>query len=174
MAGAGKSVNPTLSLRYFDFVVCSNTYPHKGEFMSKAKTGDTVRVHYVGKLEDDTIFDTSEDREPLEFTIGDGNIIPGFENGVVGMEAGEQKTITLPPEEAYGEWREELTVQVGIDQFSDNIDPVEGMPLQLKQRDGNLISVVVAEVADQTVTLDANPPLAGKTLVFDLELVAIL
>ena len=142
--------------------------------MAQAKAGDTVKVHYTGKLEDGTVFDTSEERTPLEFTIGSGQIIPGFERAVVGMEPGETKTATIPPEEAYGLHREEMTITVEKEQFPDEINPEPGQQLQVQQPDGRMALVVISDVSESTVTLDANHPLAGQPLTFDIRLVDIV
>jgi peptidylprolyl isomerase len=141
--------------------------------MSKAKDGDKVKVHYTGKLEDDTVFDTSRGRQPLEFTIGSGNIIPGFEQAIVGMESGATKTFSIPPADGYGDHREELIVEVRRADFPPDVEPELGQQLQMQRPDGNTITVVVAQIEGESVTLDANHPLAGKTLVFDVELVEI-
>jgi len=142
--------------------------------MAQAKEGDIVKVHYTGKLEDGTVFDTSEEQTPLEFTIGSGQIIPGFEQAVVGMEPGETKTATVPPEEAYGQHREDMTIAVERGQFPDDINPETGQQLQIQQPDGRMAIVVVSDVTESTVTLDANHPLAGQPLTFDIELVDII
>ncbi len=139
----------------------------------KAKNGDTVKVHYHGTLEDETVFDSSKGRDPLEFQIGSGQVIPGFENGIIGMEIGDTKTIIIPAEEAYGPRREELVVSVPKENFPENITPNMGQQLQIRQPDNNLINVIVTEINEESVTLDANHPLAGKTLIFEAELVAI-
>lgn len=141
--------------------------------MSKVKDGDTIKVHYTGKLEDGTVFDSSKDGEPLELTIGAGNVIEGFEKGVIGMERGSSKTVTIPPEEAYGSMNEELVAKVKKENFPENITPAIGEQLQLKQQDGNIVNVTITEIRGDTVTLDANHPLSGKTLIFDIELVEI-
>ncbi len=141
--------------------------------MSQAKDGDKVRVHYTGKLENGTVFDSSTDREPLEFTIGSGNIIPGFEKGVVGMTAGEKKTVTVSPEEAYGTHNDELTITVDRSRFPDHIKPELGQQLLMDQAGGKQVEVIITGIEDDKVTLDANHPLAGKTLIFDVELVSI-
>jgi peptidylprolyl isomerase len=141
--------------------------------VSKAKDGDKVKVHYTGKLKDGTVFDSSEGRPPLEFTLGQGKIIPGFEKGVMGMGPGDKKTITVPPGDGYGESRDELIVKVNKSHFPENIDPSVGKQLQVTQSDGNVVEVTVTEMEGDSVTLDANHPLAGKTLVFDVELVEI-
>lgn len=141
--------------------------------MGAAKDGDTVQVHYTGRLDDDTVFDSSKDRDPLKFDVGEGKVIPGFEKGIVGMEIGDKKTITIPPEEAYGPHRDELTLTVNKEQFPENITPAVGQQLQMQQPDQSTINVVITSIEGDNVTLDANHPLAGKTLIFDLELVGI-
>jgi len=142
--------------------------------MVQAKEGDTVKVHYTGKLEDGTVFDTSEERTPLEFTIGSGQIIRGFEQAVVGMEPGEAKTATIPPEEAYGPHREDMTLTVDRGQFPEEIKPEPGQQLQVQQPDGRAAIVTVSDVSESTVTLDANHPLAGQPLTFEIRLVDIV
>lgn len=142
--------------------------------MAQAKEGDTVQVHYTGKLGDGTVFDTSDEQTPLEFTIGGGQIIPGFERAVVGMEPGETKTATIPPEEAYGLHREEMTITVEKEQFPDDINPEPGQQLQVQQPDGRMALVVISDVSESTVTLDANHPLAGHPLTFDIQLVDLV
>jgi peptidylprolyl isomerase len=141
--------------------------------MSKAKIGDLIKVHYTGKLEDGTVFDSSVGREPLEFTLGNGNLIRGFEVAVEGMEVGGKTTTTIPAEEAYGASREDMIVQVPMDQVPPQIEPQVGMQLNVQQQDGQEIPVRVIEVTESFITLDANHPLAGKTLVFDIEVVEI-
>jgi len=141
--------------------------------VSQVKNGDTVKVHYTGKLENGKVFDTSEDRQPREFTLGSGKIVPGFEKGIIGMEVGEAKTITVPPEEAYGPRRNELIVDVEKTDLPENITPAIGKQLQIRQKDGNPIKVTITDMNEDTVTLDANHPLAGNTLFFDVELVEI-
>ncbi|MHB9134491.1 MAG: FKBP-type peptidyl-prolyl cis-trans isomerase [Armatimonadota bacterium] len=141
--------------------------------MAQAKSGDTVKVHYTGTLEDGSVFDSSESREPLEFTIGSGEVIPGFEEGVTGMAPGDTKTINIPADQAYGPEREELTTTVPRDQFPPDIEPEVGMQLQLRLPNGQPIPVRVCAVTDNEVSLDANHPLAGKDLTFKLDLVDI-
>lgn len=142
--------------------------------MSKVKEGDTVKVHYTGKLKDGSVFDSSEDREPLEFTLGQGQLIPGFEKAVIGMEVGESTTVDIPSEEAYGERRDDLELEVSKSDLPDNIEPEEGMQLQMQQQeDGRAIPVQITAVEDEYVTLDANHPLAGKDLTFNIELVEL-
>jgi peptidylprolyl isomerase len=138
----------------------------------QAQPGTTVRVHYTGRLEDDRVFDSSTGGEPLEFTVGEGRVIPGFEQAVVGMQVGEKRTITIPPEQAYGPRDDEMIAEVERDKFPPDIAPEVGQQLQMKQQ-GQTYIVTVAEVTDETVKLDANHPLAGKELIFDVELVEV-
>lgn len=143
--------------------------------MSKVKDGDTVKVHYTGKLtEDGSVFDSSREREPLEFTLGDGQLIPGFEEAVIGMEEGDDTTVELESKDAYGERREDLELEVAKDDLPDNVDPQVGMQLQMQQQEnGRAIPVQITAVEDEFVKLDANHPLAGKDLTFDIELVEL-
>ena len=141
--------------------------------VSRASEGDTVQVHYAGRLEDGTVFDSSEGRDPLEFTLGAGQVIPGFEKAVVGMTEGEKTTASIPPEEAYGPRSEELVLQVQRSQFPDGVTPEVGQRFQLKTEDGNTMRVTVTETRRETVEIDANHPLAGKALTFEVELVKI-
>jgi peptidylprolyl isomerase len=141
--------------------------------MARAKAGDTVRVHYTGKLEDGTVFDSSRDREPLEFRIGEGQVIPGFEQAVTGMETGEAKSATIPPEQAYGPHRDEMVAVVGREQLPEHFEPAVGQRLSVQQKDGSQFKVTVTDVSDRTITIDGNHRLAGKSLVFDLELVGV-
>ena len=142
--------------------------------MSEAKTGDKVKVHYSGKLADGTQFDTSANQEPLEFTVGAGEVIAGCEEAVVGMNPGDTKTATINADEAYGDYDDELILEVERDQFPPEITPEVGQRLQLHQPDGEVFGAVVTAVDDQTVTLDANHPLAGQDLTFEIELVEIV
>ena len=142
--------------------------------MSKAKDGDTVKVHYTGKLDNGEVFDTSKEREPFEFKIGGQAVIPGFEKGVVGMGVGDSKTIEISPEDAYGEKKEELVVEVQKSELPEDITPSVGQRLQIKQQDGNPIVVTITDMNEDNITLDANHPLAGYTLFFDVELVEII
>jgi peptidylprolyl isomerase len=142
--------------------------------MGRARNGDKVRAHFLGKLENgETFLDTKAD-QPLEFTIGNGTILPHLENGVVNMEVGETKRISISPEEAYGPRREELLVEVNRSDLSEHITPSIGQTIELKQQDGNTLDVLIVDMNDETVTLDANHPLAGRTLVIDIELVEIM
>lgn len=141
--------------------------------MSKVKDGDTVRVHYTGKLENGEVFDTSKELEPFEFTVGNKAVIPGFEKGVVGMEVGDTKTIEIPPEEAYGAKQDQLVVEVNKSEFPDDITPTIGQRLQIRQQDSNPIIVTITDLTEDIITLDANHPLAGYTLFFDVEVIEI-
>lgn len=142
--------------------------------MSTVKKGDKVKVHYTGKLDDGTVFDTSEKREPLEFEMGQGRVIPGFENAIMGMTVGDKKTVNIPADQAYGEYREEFKQDFPRDQFPPDLELEVGQRFQVDQKDGGKILVSIAAVTDTTVTLDANNPLAGKDLTFDIELVGIV
>jgi peptidylprolyl isomerase len=141
--------------------------------MSQVKIGDTVRVHYTGRLDDGMVFDSSQDRDPLEFEVGGGNIIKGFDSAMVGMQIGDRKTVVVAPEDGYGPHDERLVADVQRTQVPDQIELKVGEPLQVKHESGQVINVTVAAVTDQHVTLDANHPLAGKTLTFEIELVEI-
>jgi FKBP-type peptidyl-prolyl cis-trans isomerase SlpA len=141
--------------------------------MSKVKADDTVQVHYTGKLEDGNVFDSSREREPLEFTLGQGEIIPGFEQGILDMEVNETKTIEVPHTEAYGERKDELLHEVPKDQLPEEIKPEVGMALSSKMPDGREIPLTVTEVGEEKIVVDANHPLAGKDLTFEVEVVAI-
>lgn len=141
--------------------------------MSEAKTGDTVKVHYRGTLADGTEFDSSRGQEPLEFTLGQGQLISGFEDAVVGMTLGENKTITIAPDEAYGERNEAMVQKVPRGAIPPEIELAEGMLLQAQGPDGETLRFTVADFNDEQVTVDGNHPLAGRDLTFELELVQI-
>ncbi|MSU91139.1 peptidylprolyl isomerase [Rhodobacteraceae bacterium 2CG4] len=142
--------------------------------MSKAaEAGDTLRLHYTGTFEDGTVFDSSDGRDPLEFTLGSGQIIPGLDKGVTGMEVGEERSVTVPPADAYGERDDKLVQSVPRETIPDNIPTDPGTQLQMQTPQGQQIPVVVTGVTDEHVELDANHPLAGKTLKFEVKLVEI-
>lgn len=141
--------------------------------MAQAKKGNQVQVHYTGRLEDGTVFDTSHDREPLAFTLGEGNVIAGFESAVDGMTPGETRTTTIPAAQAYGEHNEEMVIRMDRANVPDSINPEVGQNLQIQLQNGQEMPVVVTEVTPAEVVIDANHPLAGKTLVFDIELVEV-
>jgi FKBP-type peptidyl-prolyl cis-trans isomerase 2 len=142
--------------------------------MQQVKSGDTVKVHYHGKLTDGSTFDSSEGREPLEFEVGSGQVIPGFDSGVTGMEVGEKKTINIPVDEAYGQKQDDLVMEFPKDRFPADMVPEVGMQLNMSNGAGQNFPVVIREINEDTVLLDANHPLAGEELVFDLELVEIV
>ena len=142
--------------------------------MSAAKSGDTVRIHYTGTLEDGTQFDSSAGRDPLEFALGSGQVIPGFDNAVDGMITGEKKSVTIPAEDAYGERQDALVHEVPRSQLPEDIEPEQGMQLQAQHENGQVMRFVVLSVEAETITLDGNHPLAGKALNFDIELVEIV
>lgn len=142
--------------------------------MAQAKTGDTVKVHYTGKLGDGSVFDTSEGCEPLEIKIGGGQLIAGFEEALPGMEVGESKTVTIPVDKAYGPYQQEMEMVVGRSQFPAELEPRIGQQLQVGQPEGQTFVVTVTAISGEEVTLDANHPLAGKDLIFDLQLVEIV
>ncbi|MEZ4701760.1 MAG: peptidylprolyl isomerase [Rhodothermales bacterium] len=141
--------------------------------MSVAKIGDTVHVHYTGSLSDGTVFDSSEGRTPLSFSLGDGGIIAGFEQAVLGMQPGDSKTVEIIASEAYGDRVDDLVIKVPRGQFPPDITPEVGQNLIVGQPDGSEMPVLITEVSLESVTLDANHPLAGKDLTFQIELVAI-
>ena len=141
--------------------------------MAEAKQGDTVHVHYTGRLTDGTTFDSSQDRDPLEITLGQGAVIPGFEKAVEGMSVGDQKTASIPVDEAYGPRRDELVMDVPRTQLPEGLDPKPGEQLRMQSPDGQAVPVVVAGTTDEIIKIDANHPLAGKDLTFDLLLVKI-
>ncbi len=141
--------------------------------MSQVKENDTVRVHYTGKLENGQIFDSSLQRDPLEFTLGQGQLIPGFEQGVLDMKVNEKKTIQIPYTEAYGEVREELFHEVEKDKLPEELQLEVGMGLISKAPDGSERQLILHEIKENTIVVDANHPLAGKDLTFEVELVEI-
>ncbi|MFH1647655.1 MAG: peptidylprolyl isomerase [Chloroflexota bacterium] len=138
--------------------------------MAQAKTGDTVKVHYTGKLDDETVFDTSADRDPLEFKIGEGQLIAGFEQSVVGMEPGESKTVRIPSDNAYGPHQKEMVMVVDRKDVPQDLDPEVNQRLQVRQQDGRTFLVTVTDVSETSLTLDGNHPLAGQDLNFDIQL----
>ncbi len=138
-----------------------------------AKNGDNVQVHYTGKLKDGSVFDSSREREPLAFQLGEGQIIPGFESAVVGMSEGDSTTIEIAPKDAYGERKEDMLMEVSKAQVPEGMNPKEGETLQVQTGEGQVANVVVHEVKPESIVLDANHPLAGKDLVFEIELVKV-
>lgn len=142
--------------------------------MSTASKGNQVKVHYTGKLTNGTVFDSSENREPLQFTLGDGNMIKGFDAAVQGMAIGEGKSVTIPSSEAYGDKREDMVVDIPIENVPENIKPEVGMDLTLQGQNGQPMPVKVVEVDAEKIKLDANHPLAGEDLIFEIKLVEII
>jgi len=142
--------------------------------MQQVKSGDKVKVHYHGKLTNGETFDSSEGRAPLEFEVGKGMVIKGFDNGVTGMAVGEKKTITIPYSEAYGPRQSNMVIEMPKDRFPKDMELVPGTPLMMSDGKGQEFQVVIAQVKEDSVMLDANHPLAGQDLVFDIELVEIV
>jgi peptidylprolyl isomerase len=141
--------------------------------MSQAKSGDTVRIHYTGTLDDGTQFDSSKDREPLEFEVGSGQVIPGFDKAVEGMSVGEEKSVNIASDDAYGPHHAQMVQEVPKSALPRGLEPETGMGLQAQGQDGQPINLLVTEVNEESITVDANHPLAGKDLNFDIELVDI-
>jgi FKBP-type peptidyl-prolyl cis-trans isomerase 2 len=141
--------------------------------MQQVKAGDTVKVHYHGRLSDGTTFDSSAGREPLQFEVGGGMVIAGFDNGVIGMTVGQKKTIEIPVDQGYGPKDPNMVVEFPKSNFPDDLKPEAGMQLNMTNGQGQVIPVVVTEILEESVVLDANHPLAGQDLIFDLELVEI-
>ena len=141
--------------------------------MTQSKAGDTVHFHYTGTLSDGTVFDSSEGREPLSFTLGSGQIIPGLDVAIDGMAVGDKKTVTIPAKEAYGEHDANARQAVPRAQIPDHIPTDPGTQLQMQSAQGQVIPVVVIEADDEQVVLDANHPLAGRDLTFAVEIVAV-
>ncbi|MBS3802727.1 MAG: peptidylprolyl isomerase [Candidatus Thermoplasmatota archaeon] len=142
--------------------------------MGKVQEGDTITVEYTGRLEDGTVFDSSDKHEePLEFTVGEGKIIQGFDKAVIGMEVGEEKEITLPPEDAYGQHNPELVRDLPRNVFPEDQELQPGMVFMMALQDGRQVPVRIAKVAEEQVTVDLNSPLAGKTLNFTIKVVGI-
>ncbi|BCA80624.1 peptidylprolyl isomerase [Desulfuromonas sp. AOP6] len=142
--------------------------------MAAAKSGDSIKVHYAGRLEDGTAFDSSKGGEPLSLTLGQGEVIPGFDEAIVGMQVGESKTITIGAEQAYGPRIDELVIELARKDLPGDLELTLGRQLEVTQEEGEPFVVEVTDLTDVTVTLDANHPLAGKELTFDIELVEIL
>ncbi|WP_299484893.1 peptidylprolyl isomerase [Acaryochloris sp. IP29b_bin.137] len=141
--------------------------------MAAAKVGDTVSIHYTGKLDDGSVFDSSLEREPLKFSIGGQQVIPGFEQAVIGMNPGDSKTEKIPCEQAYGPHHEDMVVTVLREQIPSDFELEVGQQLQIKNPEGQVIPVMVSDIVDDQVTLDGNHPLAGENLTFEIELISI-
>ncbi len=142
--------------------------------MAEAKNGDKVRVHYTGRLDDGEVFDSSAQRDPLEFTIGSGEVIPGFDSAVTGMSPGQSKTVVLEPANAYGEYNAEMVHHVSRSQLPEDVELEPGMMVQASQGENETMLLTIKEITEKTITLDANHPLAGKELTFDIQLVEIV
>ncbi len=142
--------------------------------MGQVKSGDKIKVHYHGKLISGETFDSSAGREPLEFEVGSGAVIPGFDEGVTGMAVGEKKTVNIPFDEAYGARNPEMVIEMPKDRFPKDLDIEVGMPLGMSDQQGQQFQVTIVEIKEEVVMLDANHPLAGQDLIFDLELVEIV
>ncbi len=142
--------------------------------MATAENGNKVKIHYKGTLNDGTEFDTSEGREPLKFTLGNGQVIPGFDKRVLGMTTNEKKTLNIPATEAYGAHRDDLVMTIPKTEIPSDIKPEVGMQLQMQGQEGQQFNVLISELTDENITLDANHPLAGQDLNFDVELVEIV
>jgi peptidylprolyl isomerase len=140
--------------------------------MTQAQTGNQVKVHYTGRLDNGQVFDSSAERDPLEFTLGQGQLIPGFETAVTGMQVGDTKTVTISAEDAYGNRQEDLLFTVDREQLPEHIQPEVGQQLQVSQ-EGQTTVVTISDLTDTQLTLDANHPLAGENLTFDLEMVEV-
>jgi peptidylprolyl isomerase len=141
--------------------------------MSQAKTGDTVKIHYTGTLDDGTQFDSSNGRDPLEFTLGSGQVIPGFDKAVEGMAVGDEKSVNIQPEDAYGPRNDQMVQDVPKSALPDDLEPEEGMGLQARGQDGQVLNLTVVAVGEDSITVDGNHPLAGQNLNFDIQLVEI-
>ncbi len=141
--------------------------------MTVAAKGNTVKIHYTGTLDNGSIFDTSEGREPLEFTIGSGQVIAGFDEAVSGMAVGEKKHVKIPVHKAYGPRNEDLVIAAPIEHVPADLNPEVGQKLQVGGANGEILMVTVTDITDTHILLDANPPLAGQDLTFDIELVAV-
>jgi FKBP-type peptidyl-prolyl cis-trans isomerase 2 len=142
--------------------------------MQQVKSGDKVKVHYHGKLRSGETFDSSQGREPLEFTVGSGQVIKGFDQGVMGMQVGDKRTVEIPVQDAYGTKQDEMIIEFPRNQFPPDMKPEAGMQLMMNNGSGQSFPVTVTEVKEESVILDANHPLAGQDLIFDIELVEIV
>ena len=145
----------------------------KDTILSTIKNGDTVKVHYTGTLENGEVFDSSEGRDPLQFTMGAGQLIPGFEKAVMGLQVGDTTKAEIPSAEAYGEHNPQMEITVPKNQLPEDLEPVVGLQLQLTQENGQPVPCQVTKVEGENVTIDANHPLAGKDLTFEIEVVEI-
>ena len=142
--------------------------------MAQAKNGDTVKVHYNGRLGTGVLFDTSEGSDPLQFEIGSGRLISGFEEAVIGMSPGEKKTVHIPPEKGYGLYRDDRVIKIDQKDLPEDIVPAEGMTLEICASNGVMVPVQITEIEGSTITLDANHPISEQTLIFEIELLEIV
>ena len=142
--------------------------------MTAAKDGDTVKVFYTGKLDDGSIFDSNKDGDALEFNLGGGQVIPGFEDTVRGMSPGDSKSVNIPVDQAYGPYRDELILEVPRDQFPTDVEPAMGQPYRIEAENGQALMAHICEITDNAIKLDANHPLAGKDLNFEIQLAEIV
>jgi peptidylprolyl isomerase len=142
--------------------------------MTQVKSGDTVKIQYTGKLDDNSVFDTSVDRDPIQLTIGQGRTIPALEEAIIGMKTGETKTVEISAEQGYGPYQKELVHKVSREVLPADMEPEIGQRLKATSTDGRAFSVTIKDVSENSITMDANHPLAGKDLTFDIELIAIL
>jgi peptidylprolyl isomerase len=150
-----------------------HVFPSQEQAMSQAKSGDSVKIHYTGTLDDGTQFDSSAGREPLAFKLGSGQVIPGFDKAVEGMVVGDSKSVNISAEDAYGPHNDQMVQDVPRSALPDDLTPEIGMGLQAQGPDGQVANLVVTAVEDESITVDGNHPLAGKALNFDIELVSI-
>jgi FKBP-type peptidyl-prolyl cis-trans isomerase 2 len=142
--------------------------------MAQAKKDNTVRVHYTVRLDNDTIVGSTKDQEPLQFTLGKGQVLPGFEQAVVGMNSGESKTVLVTADQAFGPYLDEMVVVVDRGRLPEGLNPKEGDRIQLQSRSGETVIVAVMGVSESTITIDGNHPLAGKDLIFDIEFIEVV
>lgn len=141
--------------------------------MRQIQSGDKIKVHYLGKLSDGSVFDSSEGREPLEFVAGQGQVIKGFDDAVMSMQQGDKKTVLILVDDAYGNRNEDMLMEYPISEFPDDMEPQVGMEIQMSDEEGNIFPVLITEVGEEFVILDGNHPLAGENLTFDIEVVSI-
>ncbi len=149
-------------------------YQERQILMAQAKIGDTVRVHYTGRLNSGVPFDSSRGADPLELELGSRRFIPGFEEAIAGMSPGESRTVSIPPEKGYGRYREDKVIQMDRKDLPEDIVPVDGMTLEVCAPNGAMVPVQITKISGTTITLDANHPLAEQTLTFEIELVEIV
>jgi peptidylprolyl isomerase len=148
-------------------------YISRGAALRIAREGDKVKVHYLGKLDDETIFDSTEGSDPLEFTIGEGSVVRGFDEAMVGMAPGQSKVAVVPPEKAYGPHMDSKVLKVALDKLPSSLEPEVGDILEITLASGRPLHVVVMDISHSKATLDANHPLAGRELIFEIELIEI-